>query len=101
MKLKVLTKSGAEYLIEYDGGLIQWWHRGEYRGRCWGLKLMDPDAVSIYADNDTLWGYIYDLPWAHQPEVGKRLYIAGKRDWRISTPVVSIERVDGWNVQDH
>lgn len=93
MKLRVKTSSGSEYVIQYDDGLVQWSVNGDYSGRCWGMKVLDPEEFSPYAADEEMWEYIYDRPWAHHPEVGKRLYIAGKRSWRISTPVVSVEEV--------
>lgn len=46
MKLRVKTHSGSEYVIQYDDGLVQWSVNGNYHGRCWGMKLLDPDEFA-------------------------------------------------------
>jgi hypothetical protein len=43
-----------------------------------------------------------DLPWKNPedwedviyPVVGRHLYVKGRSDWRISTPIVSVEDAD-------
>lgn len=92
-KLNVYTESGGLYVLDVndDGAVVYWENRGSVV-KSWGLKNLDPDELPLYPE-EAMWEYIQDQPWAPRPEVGKRLYLTGKSQWRISTVVVAIEEV--------
>lgn len=93
-KLNVRTESGGSYVLHLNeaGTVVFWENRGSVV-KSWGLKNLDPQEFSVYGGEE-MWEYIHDQPWAPRPQVGKRMYVTGKAQWRISTPVVAVEEVE-------
>ena len=84
--MKITTESGAVYLIE-RGVCYKTSHEGYEQApfKVWVMKPLPEDIESI-----NTWDDIRDLPEG-APVVDRRLYIAGRDIWWISTPVVRIE----------
>lgn len=76
--MRVITESGAIYTIE--GG--RWRHNDDYLISLWEMKSVPKDAKT--------WDDIHSSTLL-APAIGFRMFISGKDEWRISTPVVSIE----------
>ena len=83
---KVLTESGTEYHIGNG-----WAYNGYFVGSIWHLQVADlaEGATIEYPWRDTT-GMWRDV---EVPEIGKHMYIAGKDEWRITTPIKSIEEI--------
>lgn len=81
--MRIVTESGATYSIE-NGVCYKTGHDGEKHSpfKVWVTKAIDPNAKT--------WDEVYDAPLG-PPEIGKRMYVAGKDDFWLSTVVVSIE----------
>lgn len=98
MTWRATTETGTTY--EYDGFLVKISSSrdGDYSIRPW-TTWSAPQADDLMVP----WGYEgwkgygkgegYSGPWypAERPVVGERFYVSGRDEWRISTPVVSVE----------
>lgn len=97
MSWRATTKAGTVY--EFNGHLVKIASRdGEYSIKPW-TTWSAPSAEGLMAP----WAYEgwtgyggaegYSGPWypAERPVVGERFYVSGKDEWRISTPIVSVE----------
>lgn len=80
--MRIITKTGSVYQID-QGFCVKRDANGTYIDsfKAWTIKAL-PDEV-------TTWDEIHALPFG-EPEVGKRMYIAGKDVFWISTRVVSV-----------
>lgn len=77
--MKVTTESGSEYVFQ-AGVCIK---NKRHAFKVWSLKVVDPDTGYTWKD-------VWALPDVEQPEVGKRMYVSGKEDWYLTSPVVSV-----------
>lgn len=88
-----VTESGTHY--NFDGSFVHINARDRVTGegrrgyviRPWVIKNINPEVMETWERID--WDYIRDLETS-EPEVGKRLYVAGRDDWRLSTIIVSV-----------
>jgi len=93
MTWRATTETGTTY--EYDGHLVKITSDGgEYSIKPWLMMsapqtddLMVPWAYEGWASGE------YKSPWRsrREPVVGERFYVSGRDEWRISTPIVSVE----------
>lgn len=83
-RITVTTESGAEY--EWTEIGEHWWHRGYDMGVLRVVKAAEQEPVDEYPFFDS-------KQWATatEPIIGRRLYLSGDEQWRISTPVATIE----------
>lgn len=81
--MKITTESGATYEI-IDGLCYKTDHFGiGYPPfKIWIMKSVGPEIQTLNELLDSA-----DSP----PEIGKRMYVAGKDEWWISTKIVNIE----------
>lgn len=95
---KVITESGADYMVDTDRGF--WNHRGTGIERIWSFQsapespeLLVPWAYDGYGNS--FGEQVEGSPWhpVTEPVMGERMYLASRDYWRISTVVVSIEEV--------
>lgn len=88
--MKVTTESGASYTL-VNGICTKVDHEGYDCGafKVWTMKAIDTQLVDGKSMEE-VWEVIYNTPIG-EPEVGKRLFLSGRDEWWISTPVVSIE----------
>jgi hypothetical protein len=88
--LEVITETGAKYHLDIENNFWKKFARDGYEyawEKIWGLKH---SADTTYAP------WSVDHPWPDGiPEVGEHLYIACRYHWWVSTPVVSIEEIEG------
>lgn len=84
--MRITTETGSVYEID-DGLCIKKNAEGE-RIDAFKVWVMKP-----VPDDITTWEEIHDLPQG-EPEVGKRLYLAGRDVFWISTQVVSVKYED-------
>lgn len=88
---RVVTESGAVYLLDFQEGF--WKYDDDDWERLYKFK------VAAHSEDDQRLGYPSSYPehWndATEPQVGRRMYMSNGKmhDWRISTPVVSVEEV--------
>jgi hypothetical protein len=98
-KMIATTQTGTTYTFDTEGGgvLIE---NSESPSTAWqnGTEIRKTWASKIAKESDTLmapWAYTSgeNSPWedSDQPKVGYRWYVADRDQWRISTPIVSIE----------
>jgi hypothetical protein len=96
--LQVVTESGTQYYLTLDeeGSVRLWYREGLLGGKSWGIKNLQADEFEpyVHGPEGEMWDYIHLRPWARRPIVGYRMYITAKREWAITTPVVSIEEVE-------
>lgn len=93
MTWRATTKAGTVY--EFNGHLVKITSDGgEYSIKPWSMMsapqaddLMVPWAYEGWASGE------YNGPWllVQRPVVGERFYVSGRDEWRISTPIVSVE----------
>lgn len=76
--LTATTKSGAKYIIED--------RRWSYRGTDAPLYSLTIESMKTFSQAQAV------KHAADGPKVGKRLYIRGNSDWRVSSEVVSVEK---------
>lgn len=90
--MKVTTESGAVYRITKNRICYKTDHYGHTYPpfKIWVMKSLDPDNLPFE------WSSLNEIPTG-PPEIGKRLYVAGREEWWISTRVVSIEEDDNDN----
>lgn len=83
------TKSGAVY--RYEEGFLR--ISSEKAGhssliRPWVMKAVGHE---VFTSNGTLdWGAIAEAENVEKPEIGKRFYVAGKEEWRLSTEILTV-----------
>ena len=89
-KFRAVTKTGAVY--ESDGHLVT------ISGSTSGYKGYIRPGFMYAVDRAMLgtegWGSIHSLPQADVPVVGLSLYVADRNEWRLSTPIESLEVFD-------
>lgn len=88
---KALTESGTLYDLDLRSGWVHIKPSGDGHVtmfRIWDFKNIPNDLLKLD------WEIVRALPVSEVPVVGQRMYVAGKDDWRLSTPVVSIEEVE-------
>lgn len=84
MNWTAVTETGATYR-ETERGIFV--NDDLYRSP--GFKVVDRAVMSEQEDP---WGYLRGLDYADDvPEVGKSIYVADSKAWRISTKVVSVQ----------
>lgn len=92
------TETGSTY--EIRRGIYT--KNGRYPQRIWTLKVLDYNFQP--ANFDELHDELDKVENTDRPEVGKRLYIAGRDGWDYSTRVVSVEEyreLDAFFLQCH
>ncbi len=82
--MRITTESGSVY--EIRRGICR-----KYNSRGDHLDSFKPITTKAVPDGVATLDELHALE-AGEPQVGKRLYIAGISGWWISTPVVSIEK---------
>ena len=79
----ITTRSGAVYTVR---GSI-WQKNDGFAQKVLWMHCVHPEDFGLWVDN---------LPYTHfEVQVGMKLYIGGKDEWWISTPIVSIEKEEG------
>lgn len=91
--MKITTKTGAVYTINDHGILQKTTPEGDIVST---YKIFSMKAVPNDVDS---WDAVHALPEGN-PEIGKRLYTAGREDHWLSTEVVSIEGELPWLNQE-
>lgn len=56
----------------------------------WYMKIFDLSETDGMKTVKEILAHLHTLPDNDTPEVGKNIYVGGKDEWRISTPVVEI-----------
>jgi hypothetical protein len=82
--MKITTKTGAVYNI-HEGICVKTSSNGDV-----GLPFKVWQMTS-FGDDVLTYREVFALPPAMSAEVGKRMYIAGKDEWWVSTTVTEIE----------
>lgn len=88
--IRATSETGATYDLE-EGF---WRHReGEWH-RVWAMKNVDYDEARAFPPGSELfWNYINTQENSTMPQVGMSLFVTSKDHWRISTPIVKVEKV--------
>jgi hypothetical protein len=94
-KWKAYTASGAVY--EYDDGFVTITPSPD--SKLWPTVMRLHDMSISIAEEELQEGSTYGLPWTHPilwvraevPKVGHLLYVNGREEWRVSTPIVKVE----------
>jgi hypothetical protein len=81
----IVTESGSQYRIidglckkfDSDGAMVDVF-------KLWTMKVIQTDKIS--------WEELHEAPEG-EPVIGKRLYIAGKDCWWITTPVKLVSKL--------
>lgn len=85
MVTKITTKTGAVYKL-HDG---LWKKNGGPYNRTWSNFCVSNETL----ENAKTWDDVHNSE--HLPiQVGLCMYIAGRDEWYLSTPIVSIEETD-------
>lgn len=89
---KATTETGTTYTRTRGFVVVDSKRHGKTTIRLWSIMvaLVDEDAVTLGTpwDNPEQWAV------ADEPVIGRRLYVSGRDEWRISTPIVSVEFTD-------
>jgi hypothetical protein len=81
--MKITTESGAEYTVR--GGI--WQKNNGYAQKVWEMHCIHNEDLIRWFERES-----YEKL---EVQVGKKLYITGKDEWWLSTPIVSIEMEEG------
>lgn len=85
---KITTESGTVYQIGY--GRCQ---RGDGPSSYFTL-IREPYSIKNEdLEGATSWIYIWKLD-KHPVQIGMHLYVQGRDEWWLSTPIVSIEEIE-------
>lgn len=89
-KFRAVTKSGTVY--ESDGSTVRITSSPgrQYSIRPWRMAVLDRKNIS----SDDCWEQVRALPDAEIPVVGLSFYVSGRDEWRMSTPIESVEIFD-------
>ena len=83
--MKITTESGTVYNIDRNIATIE--GNNYFAVKMWNNFCFDVEAVGDMTLSELLSNKELHLPL----QVGKRMVVNGRDEWRISTPIVSIE----------
>jgi hypothetical protein len=81
------TESGTKYRLQAGSVLITPTDADPYMIRPWVMQAAVEDEAVLMVP------WIRPQQWMDvtRPVVGRRLYVASKNEWRISTPIATVE----------
>ena len=84
-KVTITTETGSKYVLEH----------GRYRkNEGWPVTIF---AMYCVEDDVESWTDVYSEHFRLPLTVGKRMYISGRDEWWLSTPIVKIEGLTRWS----
>lgn len=88
-KLEVTTTTGSVYFIDTEAEV--WAKNDSFWNRLTRLSVGEWDGTRSNVPDTSEW------PEVEIPQVGKNMYIQGKGlyDWWLTTPIVSVDEVEG------
>jgi hypothetical protein len=88
-----VTETGTTYRMQ--GGILLYESKriGTFTFRPYRMAAFDRMAVKAETQNE-FWEYVATLPEVKLPVVGLSFFAAGLSQWRLSTPVVSVEELE-------
>lgn len=90
-KFKAVTESGTVYDSDGHTIVVISARDGQYPIRPWTMHVVAEEQLKGLSSVAEMHAFVRDLPEAELPEVGKRFYIAGRDDWRLSTWIETVE----------
>lgn len=94
-RFRAVTRSGTVYESNGHSVRIDSDRSGVTVIRPWFLRAFDRHDIPAEAETSReIFDYIHSLDPVDEPVVGLSLYVSGIDEWRISTPIESLEVFD-------
>jgi len=85
--LRLTMESGSVYTYEHGIVVIDPVKGSKYAIKAWYFFAFDPEEL----DNWDGFAKFIDTAERKEPEVGRRVLVYGKDEWRISTKIIRLE----------
>lgn len=93
-KFKAVSKTGTTYESNGHTVVIRSARTGVSVIRPWVFRVVDRHSIPDVDTSREVFAYLHSLDEVEAPVVGLSIYVSGRDEWRISTPIESLEVFD-------
>jgi hypothetical protein len=87
--IKMTMESGSVYTYEHGIVVVDHYEGSRFAIRAWDFFAFEPEELENWND---LSKFVSEVE-RKKPDVGRRVFVSGKDEWRISTKIKEIEEI--------